>query len=273
MGIHYPADVNLFELVEIEDPECAPEDKKLIQMVSDRIGHEFIATAEDDLTLKVIFDLEQMIGREIKWLTGPTYDEILRTKYEFGGTPNRLPSWARRYCTVRMKLIPSFHYCFNYLFTHVNDQVEMRIGYRAGEQHRKVKYIKRKNDYIKYPLSCNNYGEGQQQHTMLKWRTGTFPLIDNLVYHSDILRWADGTALVFPKESNCVGCFHKDPVSLKLQWKVNRKKMEWFARQENLGKGTWHDTKLRYDRIDQMDFPMPLDFSMGGKCDSGGCTD
>lgn len=247
MGVHYPADVNLFELVEIEAPECAPDDKKIIQMVSDRIGHEFIATAEDDRTLKVVFDLEQMMGREIKWLTGPTYEQVLTTPYEFGGQLTRLPSWARRPCTVRMKLIPSFHYCFNFLFTHLNDQVEMRIGYRAGEQDRKVKYFEKKNDFINYPLQCNNFGEFQQKFTRLKWRTGTFPLIDDLVYHSDILKWANSTGIHFPEDSNCVGCFFKDVVSLKLQWAANRKKMEWFARQEDRGLGTWHETGLRYD--------------------------
>lgn len=273
MGIHYPADVNLFELCEIEDPECAPDDKKLVQMVSDRIGHEFIATSEDDRTLKVIFDLEQMMGREIKWLTGPTYEQVLTTAYEFGGKMTRLPSWARRACTVRMKLIPSFHYCFNFLFNDIGDQVEMRIGYRADEPDRKVKYVESENDYINYPLVCNNYGKFQQRFTRLKWRTGTFPLMDDLVYHNTILKWANSTNLIFPEESNCIGCFHKDPVSLKLQWQVNRKKMAWFARQEDRGMGTWHESGLRYDQIDKMNFPMALDFSMGGKCDSGGCTD
>lgn len=273
MAVHYPADYNLFELVEIEDPECSPDDKKLIQMVSDRIGHEFIATAEDDLTLSVIFDLEQMIGREIKWLTGPTYEEVLTTASEFGGKMTRLPSWARRTCTLRMKLIPSFQYCFNYVLEDLYDQVEMRIGYRAGEQDRKQKYIANDNDFINYPLASNNFGEFQHKFTCLKWRTGTFPLIHDLVYHHDILKWANTTKLIFPEESNCVVCFHKDPVSLKLQWARNRKKMAWFARQEDRGMGTWHDTGLRYDRIDKMNFPMPLDFSMGGSCDSGGCTD
>ena len=55
----------LFALVTIEDKNAAPDDKKLIQMVSDKIGKEFIATAEDNKTLRVMFDLEQLIGKEI----------------------------------------------------------------------------------------------------------------------------------------------------------------------------------------------------------------
>jgi hypothetical protein len=39
---HYPADYNLFALVRIEDVKCSPKDKKLVQLVSDKIGMEFI---------------------------------------------------------------------------------------------------------------------------------------------------------------------------------------------------------------------------------------
>jgi diphthamide synthase (EF-2-diphthine--ammonia ligase) len=63
MAVHYPADYNIFALVTIEDVNCQPKDKSLVQKISDKIGKEFIATAEDDKTLKVIFDLEQKIGK------------------------------------------------------------------------------------------------------------------------------------------------------------------------------------------------------------------
>ena len=63
---HYPADYNLFSLVRIEDVRCTPKDKKIVQLVSDKIGMEFIATAKSDKTLKVVLDLEQVIGTEIK---------------------------------------------------------------------------------------------------------------------------------------------------------------------------------------------------------------
>ena len=45
-------------------------------MVSDKIGTEFIATAEDDLTLTLMFDLEQFIGKEIIWVTGETFEQV-----------------------------------------------------------------------------------------------------------------------------------------------------------------------------------------------------
>ena len=48
MAAHYPADYNVFALVTIEDIAASPKDKFLIKKVSDKIGKEFIATAEID---------------------------------------------------------------------------------------------------------------------------------------------------------------------------------------------------------------------------------
>ena len=76
MALHYPADYNIFSLVRIEDINCKPKDKSLIKYVSDKIGMEFIATAESDKTLYVMRDLEQLIGKEIIWVTGQTFDEL-----------------------------------------------------------------------------------------------------------------------------------------------------------------------------------------------------
>jgi hypothetical protein len=47
-------------------------------------------------------------------------------------------------------------------------------------------------------------------------------------------------------------CFHKDEVSLNLQWQEAPAQMQWFADQEKLNKGTWLDNGLKYDRIKDM---------------------
>ena len=57
MCVNYPADYELFALVLIEDENCKPKDDALIKFVSNKIGKDFIATAESDLTLKVVIDL------------------------------------------------------------------------------------------------------------------------------------------------------------------------------------------------------------------------
>jgi len=95
MAIHYPADYNIFSLVCINDPECAPDDKKLIQYVNDKLEKqiptygEFIATAEDDKTIIAMRDLEQLLGSEIIWTRGKSFDDVLTSKRTFGGQPTR----------------------------------------------------------------------------------------------------------------------------------------------------------------------------------------
>lgn len=273
LAMHYPADVNIFALVEIEDRRATPKDARLVQMVSDKIGHEFIATAEDDRTLQVMFDLEQMMGKNIKWVSERTYDSLFTSKHMFGGKPSRLPSWARRYCTVELKLVPIFKYCFLNLFKSEEDQVTMRIGYRSDEAHRRVTFYENDNTSIRIPIECSLHGSKRQKKKTFKWRAAEFPLIDGLITNFDVIRYWRDKAIVFPPQSNCVGCFHKDEVSLHLQWKNAPEKMQWFADQEKLGKGTWLDNQIRYERIRDMNFTMPLDFEMGGVSCSGGCTD
>lgn len=272
MAVNYPTDINLFALVRIEDKECSPKDKKLIQMVSDKIGMEFIATAEDDLTLTVMFNLEQILGSEIKWVTGVSYDHLLTKKGFFGGGVNgrgRLPSWARRYCTSELKLLPIFEYCFKYILKSENDAVLMNIGYRSDEVHRKENF----SSLFRYPIACKNYGLKKQIKKTFEWRIGQFPMIDDDITTFHVHNYWKNYSLKFPPQSNCIGCFHKDELSINLGWKNNPNKMQWFANQEKIGKGTWRDNGIRYDQIKNWHFTEEFNFQMAGQCDSGGCTD
>jgi len=118
---HYQADYNIFSLVRIEDTRCAPKDKKLIQLVSDKIGMEFIATAENDKTLKVVLDLEQVIGSEITWLTGDTFEQVISNGF--------LPNQRTRFCTTEMKIKPIANFCRN----EIKEIVLTRLGIRYDE--------------------------------------------------------------------------------------------------------------------------------------------
>ena len=86
-------------------------------MVEDRIGKPFIATAEDDKIIYTMLDLEQYIGRAIKWVTGPTFDEVVE---KGGGT---LPNVRRRFCTTQLKLNP----IFDWWRETINEPSEFRI--------------------------------------------------------------------------------------------------------------------------------------------------
>ena len=79
----FPADYNIFSLVRVIDPNLLYPDAKLRQMVSDRIGQEFIGTVEMDDVIPIIFSLEHYIGKEIKWLTGVTFEELIKIKANY----------------------------------------------------------------------------------------------------------------------------------------------------------------------------------------------
>ena len=74
IAANYPADYNVFSLVRIEDEKSKFPDKKIRQEVEDRIQAPFIATAEDDMIIYTMLDLEQHIGSKIDWVTGTDRD-------------------------------------------------------------------------------------------------------------------------------------------------------------------------------------------------------
>ena len=80
IAANYKADYNVFALVTTTDKNCLFPDKKLRQVVSDRIGVDFVGTLEDDIIIYTMLDLEQYIGQEIKWVSGLSFDEVIETK-------------------------------------------------------------------------------------------------------------------------------------------------------------------------------------------------
>lgn len=239
LAVHYPADYNIFSLVRIEDKNCTPKDKRLVQMVSDKIGTKFIATAEDDLTLKLMFDLEQFLGREIIWLTGITFDELIRRR-------KALPNQQWRFCTTELKMKP----IYKWWRQNINEICEMRIGFRYDEKERA--------DNFK-----TTWGKKE-------WRVGNFLLIKNKVNHYTVKQWADSTNLVFPLDSNCVGCFWKPSQQLRKNWQDNPNKMQWFSGKEL--KNTWKK-EMRYSSIKKLMIQSDFIFGTGSGCQAGYCTD
>jgi hypothetical protein len=76
IAANYPADYNIFSLVRTNDRNCLFPDSKIRQIVSDKIGKEFIGTLEEDTIIYTMLDLEQFIGQKIDWVSGKTFDEI-----------------------------------------------------------------------------------------------------------------------------------------------------------------------------------------------------
>lgn len=251
---HYPADFNIFSLVRIEDVRCTPKDKKLVQLVSDKIGMEFIATAESDKTLKVVLDLEQLIGSEIKWVTGETFESLIKRK-------KLLPNKFKRFCTTEMKIKPIAEYCRN----EIKEIVLTRIGIRYDEDNR----IKYENTDFKFHNGFSK--NGRNKWITEKYREIEYPLYDDKIDHYQVYLWSLSTNLVFPPDSNCAGCFHKPVQQLRKNWDNEPLKMQWFAEQETK-KRHWKE-KMSYFNAKKIGLQADFFFGTGSGCDSGACTD
>lgn len=292
MAVHYPADYEVFALVCIDDVECTPVDKSIVQYVNDKLGDryiqqygEFIATAEDDKTLYAMRDLEQFIGREITWVRGDSFDTIINRKHErvLLGNKHRLPSWARRYCTEQMKIQPIFEWWFQ----NVGQKVQMRIGFRFDEFYRVENFYNSNPTVYRSPVSCSTVGTKRQKLEDFVWRTISLPLVQKGVTNELVCSYWDNNGIIdnglfgqykieFPEISNCIGCFHKKPETLAYQFGVHPSKMNWFAKQETKGMGTWLDSRVTYQSIGIHAEKNPFLLEMqkvATSCDSGSCTD
>jgi hypothetical protein len=253
MAVHYPADYNIFALVTIEDVNCKPKDESIVKYVSDKIGKEFIATAEDDSTLYAMRDLEQLLGKDIIWVKGESFDNIVRGGY--------LPNSLHRFCTTEMKIRP----IFDWWYKNIGEKVKMGIGYRYDEMERAER------------LSTSFKGivgkrKTQNKWENLEWREGWFPLIDNKIVHPMIIKWANQSNITFPSDSNCVGCFHKPLQQLRKNWDENLNKMKWFSDKEKISKGTWKQQGT-YDEFAKLPLQLDFYFGTGSGCNGGFCTD
>lgn len=268
IAAHYPADFLVFALVCIEDRKCTPKDKKLVQIVSDRIGKEFIATVEDDIILHTILDLEQYIGQKIDWVTGETFDEVLR-QHE-----NRLlPSPIRRYCTAELKMKPMFEWWQN----KINEPVKMQIGFRAGEE-RRVNNHKDKcneNGLLEQKHIIGKHTNGNNKWKSTAWQKPVFPMVENRIYRDAVVEFWKDKPVRFAPRNNCVGCFHRNPLLLRTMFDTFPNKMEWFASKEKNRKYPKDlfkpQTGMTYKEISRHKLQHTLSFDDFEECDSGHC--
>jgi hypothetical protein len=266
LAAKYPSEYNVFALVRIEDKDSMYPDDGVRKIVSDKIGDEFIATAEDDTIIRTILDLEQFIGREIKWVSGITFDEVVKAKG--GWLPNKL----HRYCTSTMKLEP----IFNYWRTLNIDPFITQIGFRANEARRANNMLQKLNEngYLEHKAIVGQSENGRNKWANIAWQKPVFPLIDDNIYKVDIQNYWKDKPVKFADYNNCVGCFHRNPPFLRFMFQEHPTKMEWFARQEGGKNGYWKSIDgqvIPYARIKNMLKQMTLFAEDFTSCDSGYC--
>jgi len=266
IAANYPADHDVFALVRIEDENCRFPDEKIRKEVEDRIQAPFIGTAEDDTIIYTMLDLEQYIGRPISWVSGITFDEVVKTKG--GWLPNKL----HRYCTTNMKLMPMF----NWWHKEIGEPVEMRIGFRANEQRRAKKMIERKNEngLLEIKATVSKHPNGKNKWEVFEWQAPSFPLIVDNIYKDNVEEYWKDKPVRFAWMNNCVGCFHRNEILLKKMFDKHPNKMQWFADQEKGRgvKGIWkHGTGVTYEKIKEYKLQVELFDDDFDECDSGYC--
>ena len=277
----FEADFNVFTLVRIERPpqnetryDCRwmfGKDEKTRKLIEDRIGCDFYGTAEDDVIIYTILDLEQKTGKEIKILTGPTFDEVLR----YAG--RCLPDPLRRFCTAEMKIKPVFEWWLK----NFNEPIIKRIGYRKGEESR-VSKMNKKTDANGLLTQKHIVGKRKTQNKWgyTKWAKPEFPLIKNIITH-DIVNndWIDNSVR-FAEKNNCANCFNQNP--LFLAWRAKRNKnilevLKWAATKEAVKhpKDKWFkDDKLFIEQLietRQTNLLDTLTYDDFSQCDTGFC--
>lgn len=271
LAYHYPADLEIFSLVCIDSHNAGRKlDKKLKQMANDKLQkycshqNEFVATSEDPMILKTMFDLEQILGREIIWLRGLGWEQMLKVK-------KAIPNMDKRFCTTIMKMEP----IFQFLYMYHTLPVQMRVGYRYDEMERADRFT----DKWKYATHCEYRPKSNtwiHRWAEMVWRVGEFVLIENKVTHKQVKDFWEPyitqKLIDFAKDSNCQNCFWKDEQQLRKNFEENSEIMYWSAIQEDLYKHTLKESMSMLE-ISKIGIQMDFNFGTGSGCQAGFCTD
>ena len=244
IAANYPADYNVFSLVRTSDKNCMFPDAKVRQIVSDRLGVEFIGTLEEDTIIYTMLDLEQYIGSEINWVTGKTFDDaIIKTKKGTRYLPNKMA----RYCTTELKTMPILHWMYDV----IKEPVFMRFGYRANETRRAIKMMNKTDEegFTKVKATFSTLNDGRKSWGEYKYCKPEFPLIADNIYKDTIEEFWKDKPVRFAYMNNCVGCWWRSPLLLKKMSDKHPQKMQWFADQET-PKSKWRSDIMYKDIID-----------------------
>jgi hypothetical protein len=262
---NYESNYDVFSLVRTEDVKSKFPDKKLRQEVEDRIQAPFIATAEDDMIIYTMLDLEQYIGRRITWVTGKTFDDVIENEGRC------LPDPLRRYCTTEMKMKPIFEWWRKT----INVPCEFRLGFRANEQRRAKRTNEKVNEngFLEMKAIVGKRGT-RNRWGVIEWQKPVYPLIEDNIYKDTIEEYWKDKPVRFAWMNNCVGCFHKTPLLIRKMYDRHPEKIEWFASKERIKheKDVWYKEKnLSFSEIIKWNQQIELFDDDFNECDSGYC--
>lgn len=259
MAANYRADYDIFSLVRIEGAKF--KDEKVRQYVEDKIQKPFIGTSEEDAIVYTMLDLEQHIGRPITWVSGPTFDEVIRNK---GGY---IPNKMARYCTTELKTLP----ILEWVVQNLDDVPVMRFGYRANEGKRVLKMQQRaKGQTIYVKASFSKHADGRNKWEEIPYCIPEFPLYEDNIFKDQVEAYWKDQPVRFAYMNNCVGCFWRSPLLLHKMYEKQPEKMDWFNDQEKNTGNQWR-SDCSYESIKRFKSQIELFDDDFNECDSGNC--
>lgn len=262
----YPADVDIFSLVRIEDKDnlwMKGKDEKTRQIVSDKLGMEFIGTAEMDDIIYTILDLEQFNGKKIDWVTGETFEQVIKNHGDY------LPNQMARFCTTDMKIIP----IFEFINKNFELPVKMRIGLRPSEVNRRKNIMERADinglESFKTVIGKSKNGK-RNKLGLIEYRYSEFPLMDDNIRKDTIYNFWNDKNVRFAYRNNCVGCVNRQPLFLSHMAQQDESTFNWFINQE-IKTGNTFNSKTTYQKIKSFGVQNRLFDDDFTDCDSGYC--
>lgn len=262
IAANYPADYDVFSLVRVEDTNCKFKDEKVRQLVEDRIQAPFIGTAEMDAIVYTMLDLEQYIGRPITWITGPTFEQVIKNK---GGY---LPNKITRYCTTELKTIP----IAEWRYKNIEGAAAMRFGYRANEKGRASRMLEKTNanGMTEVKIKVGKLKDGRNKWKAIEYCKPEFPLIEANLFKDSIEQYWLGKEVRFAYMNNCVGCWWRSPLLLKKMHQKDPNKIELFADLEKEYGNTFR-SDVTYSEVIKWKPQIELFDEEFNECDSGYC--
>lgn len=250
MALHYPTDFYIFACVLTNHEPSISTDKGLTRECTRRIPH-FVASHEDDRTLRIVLQLEQELGREIKWVAADfSLEDYVKGTTDLPGyrtNSTRLFNSLKRFCTVEQKIKPIIEHCYS--FVDAKNPVIMNLGFRYDEPKR-VEQWKCKNDKTKLALSCP-VEKGNWRYLEYEWRISDFPLYRDRVTHESVRSFWLNKGWEFPEISNCRFCpFHTD-TQLQRQSNHHPGNLGWWLDLEKTSAGHTFGKRPLLDRLNQ----------------------
>ena len=184
-----------------------------------------------------------------------------------------LPFKLARFCTQEMKMNVVGAWALSKIEEGVCDGFINNVGIRYDEENR-VKKTKEERT-LKTKISIGKHVKtGHNIWSERTWGFVNYPLVNDKVIHYTIKKyWDENKDVVFPPDSNCVGCFHKPIQQLRKNWEDEPEKMEWFAGKEREKDNYEWKRAMSYDNIKKIGLQGDFNFGTGSGCQAGFCTD